>query len=213
MGFDLTKSNLCPSFDEDLTAKRVSLRVANSHIGNHREGDFTPLKTIRRLLESFREDSLTEEQDIQVSALKKKTNQIRKPASMKKRNQNAKELRCVPWATEEEVSFGKSWVHISKNSIAGFITQGDEKNNKRCKSSDYSSFNMRDLGEGNLNLNTIAGDEEDEVHKVCPSHPMSRDQVKRKWKGTTSSIDGVDLETFPRLMVNAYAMVNDPYNI
>nr|GEZ83978.1 hypothetical protein [Tanacetum cinerariifolium] len=65
---------------------------------------------------------------------------------------------------------------------------------------------MRDLGEGDLNLNTIAGDEEDEVHKVRPSHPMSRDQAKRKWKGTTSSTDGVDLETFSRLMVNAYAM-------
>ncbi|GKE65642.1 hypothetical protein Tco_1519803 [Tanacetum coccineum] len=46
--FDLTKSDLCPSFVEDLTTKGVGLRVANSHIGNHREDGFTPLETIRR---------------------------------------------------------------------------------------------------------------------------------------------------------------------
>ncbi|GJQ95748.1 hypothetical protein Tco_0006887 [Tanacetum coccineum] len=46
--FDLTKSDLCPSFIEDHTAKGVGLRVANSHTGNHREDDFTPLETIRR---------------------------------------------------------------------------------------------------------------------------------------------------------------------
>ncbi|GKE00881.1 putative reverse transcriptase domain-containing protein, partial [Tanacetum coccineum] len=31
VGFDLTKSNLCPSFIEDLTVKGMSLRVADSH--------------------------------------------------------------------------------------------------------------------------------------------------------------------------------------
>ncbi|GJU88483.1 hypothetical protein Tco_1300906 [Tanacetum coccineum] len=48
MGFDLTKSNLCPNFVEDLTAKGVGLHVADSHTGNHREDGFTPLETIRR---------------------------------------------------------------------------------------------------------------------------------------------------------------------
>ncbi|GJZ05132.1 hypothetical protein Tco_0538407 [Tanacetum coccineum] len=48
-GFNLTKSDLCPSFVEDLTAKGVSLRVADSHAGNHREDGFTPLETIRFL--------------------------------------------------------------------------------------------------------------------------------------------------------------------
>ncbi|GJY40036.1 hypothetical protein Tco_0427306 [Tanacetum coccineum] len=50
VGFDLTKSYLCPSFVEGHTAKGVGLRVVDSHTGNHREDDFTPLETIRRFL-------------------------------------------------------------------------------------------------------------------------------------------------------------------
>ncbi|GKE31725.1 hypothetical protein Tco_1451047, partial [Tanacetum coccineum] len=34
MGLDLTKSDLCLSFVEDLTAKGMGLRVADSHTGN-----------------------------------------------------------------------------------------------------------------------------------------------------------------------------------
>ncbi|GKC63353.1 hypothetical protein Tco_1095951, partial [Tanacetum coccineum] len=60
VGFDLTKSNLCPSFVEDLTAKGVGLRVADSHTGNHREDGFTPLETIRRFLCIFGSKSLFE---------------------------------------------------------------------------------------------------------------------------------------------------------
>ncbi|GKE23727.1 hypothetical protein Tco_1435239, partial [Tanacetum coccineum] len=45
--FDLTKSDLCPSFVEDYTAKGVGLRVADSHTGNHCKDDFTTLETIR----------------------------------------------------------------------------------------------------------------------------------------------------------------------
>ncbi|GJZ06447.1 hypothetical protein Tco_0540240 [Tanacetum coccineum] len=51
MGFDLTKSDIYPSFIEDLTAKGVGLRVVDSHTGNHREDGFTPLETIQRFLE------------------------------------------------------------------------------------------------------------------------------------------------------------------
>ncbi|GJY54596.1 hypothetical protein Tco_0446260 [Tanacetum coccineum] len=50
VGFDLTKSDFCPSFAEDLTAKGVGLRVADSLTGNHRKDGFTPLETIRRFL-------------------------------------------------------------------------------------------------------------------------------------------------------------------
>nr|GEX99498.1 retrovirus-related Pol polyprotein LINE-1 [Tanacetum cinerariifolium] len=50
VGFDLTKSNMCLSFVEDLTAKGLVLRVVDSHTGNHCEDDFTPLETIRRFL-------------------------------------------------------------------------------------------------------------------------------------------------------------------
>ncbi|GJX21322.1 hypothetical protein Tco_0223999, partial [Tanacetum coccineum] len=46
VGFDLTKSNICVSFIEDLTVKGVGLRVAYSHTGNYREDGFTPLETI-----------------------------------------------------------------------------------------------------------------------------------------------------------------------
>ncbi|GJY20552.1 hypothetical protein Tco_0393118 [Tanacetum coccineum] len=51
MVFDLTKSDLFPSFVEDSIANGYGLRVADSHNGNHREDDFTPLETIRRFLE------------------------------------------------------------------------------------------------------------------------------------------------------------------
>ncbi|GKC68630.1 hypothetical protein Tco_1101228 [Tanacetum coccineum] len=50
VGFDLVRGYLCPSLIEGHTAKGVGLRVTNSHIGNHREDDFTLLETIRRFL-------------------------------------------------------------------------------------------------------------------------------------------------------------------
>ncbi|GKB46073.1 hypothetical protein Tco_0896826 [Tanacetum coccineum] len=50
VGFDLTKSDLCPSFVKDLTAKGVSLCVVDSHTGNHRKDGFTPLETIQRFI-------------------------------------------------------------------------------------------------------------------------------------------------------------------
>nr|GEV30146.1 hypothetical protein [Tanacetum cinerariifolium] len=50
VGLDLTKSDICPSIVEDLTAKGVGLRVADSHTSNHHEDGFTPLETIRRFL-------------------------------------------------------------------------------------------------------------------------------------------------------------------
>ncbi|GKB27108.1 kinesin-like protein KIN-5C, partial [Tanacetum coccineum] len=59
VGFDLTKSDLCPSFVEDLTAKGVGLRVADSHTGNYREDGFTPLETIRRVLGTIRSRSIS----------------------------------------------------------------------------------------------------------------------------------------------------------
>ncbi|GJZ73054.1 hypothetical protein Tco_0637200, partial [Tanacetum coccineum] len=60
----------------------------------------------RQLSESFREDSLVEEQEIQVMAPKKKT------------NRKAEEPRCVPWTIEEEVELCRSWVRISEDSVA-----------------------------------------------------------------------------------------------
>ncbi|GJY53997.1 hypothetical protein Tco_0445661 [Tanacetum coccineum] len=47
VGFDLTKSDLCPSFVEDHIVKGVRLCVVNSNTGNHSKDDFTPLETIR----------------------------------------------------------------------------------------------------------------------------------------------------------------------
>ncbi|GKB11755.1 hypothetical protein Tco_0845678 [Tanacetum coccineum] len=44
---------------------------------------------------------------------------------------------------------------------------------------------------------------------------MDRDQAKRNEKSATSSTStatGVDVEALVKLMVNEYAMVNDPYN-
>nr|GEV88786.1 hypothetical protein [Tanacetum cinerariifolium] len=50
VSFDLTKSDICSSFIEDLTMKGVGLHVGNSHTSNHREDNFMPLETIRRFL-------------------------------------------------------------------------------------------------------------------------------------------------------------------
>nr|GEW59356.1 hypothetical protein [Tanacetum cinerariifolium] len=50
VGFDPVKCYLYPSFIEGHIAKGVGLRVENSHTGNHREDDFTPLETIQRFL-------------------------------------------------------------------------------------------------------------------------------------------------------------------
>nr|GEY36944.1 hypothetical protein [Tanacetum cinerariifolium] len=59
----------------------------------------------------------------------------------------------------------------------------EEHKNKRYKLSGNSSFNTRDSGEGSLNLNCTAGDEEDQVREVRLSRPVSRDQKRgtEKW--------------------------------
>ncbi|GJS86862.1 DNA-directed DNA polymerase [Tanacetum coccineum] len=59
LGFDLTKSDMYPSFIKDLTAKGVGLHVVGSHTGNHREDDFTPLESIRRFLDVIGSRSLS----------------------------------------------------------------------------------------------------------------------------------------------------------
>ncbi|GJX78877.1 hypothetical protein Tco_0327026 [Tanacetum coccineum] len=43
-------------FRRRLTANGMGLRVADSHNGNHREDDFTPLETIRRFLELIQDN-------------------------------------------------------------------------------------------------------------------------------------------------------------
>ncbi|GKC94007.1 hypothetical protein Tco_1159449 [Tanacetum coccineum] len=73
----------------------------------------------------------------------------------------------------------------------------EEKKSKRYKSSDESSFNMRESGEGNFNLNSTIGDEEDEVEEVRPSRPISKDLAKMKGKAgmsSKSSTTGFDVE-------------------
>ncbi|GKF34225.1 hypothetical protein Tco_0107425 [Tanacetum coccineum] len=92
----------------------------------------------------------------------------------------------------------------------------DDRKSKTYKSSGSSSFNTRDSGEGSFDLNTTTGDKDDEVHEVRPSRPMGMDQAKRKGKAatmSTSSAVGVDVKELARLMINEYAMANDPYNV
>ncbi|GJV60258.1 hypothetical protein Tco_1466358 [Tanacetum coccineum] len=71
MSLDLTKSDLCPSFVEDLTEKGMGLRVANSYTGNHLKDDFTPLETIRRFLEMSFRNFMYNETDKDLSFLPK----------------------------------------------------------------------------------------------------------------------------------------------
>ncbi|GJX89733.1 RNA-directed DNA polymerase, eukaryota [Tanacetum coccineum] len=63
---------------------------------------------------------------------------------------------------------------------------------------------------GSFNLNNTTEDEDDEVQEVRPSHPIGRDQTKKKGKAGTPSVSstaGFDVESLAKLMVN------DPYNI
>ncbi|GKD19213.1 hypothetical protein Tco_1208371 [Tanacetum coccineum] len=66
--------------------------------------------------------------------------------------------------------------------VLEFLQEREEKKNKRYKSSDSSSFNMRESGEVSINLNNMVGYEEDEVEKVRRSRPIGRDQANRKVK-------------------------------
>nr|GEV40285.1 hypothetical protein [Tanacetum cinerariifolium] len=64
----------------------------------------------------------------------------------------------------------------------------EEKKNKRYKSSDSSSFYMRELREGSINLNNTVGDKEDEVENVRRNRPIHRDQANGKVKaGSTAT--------------------------
>ncbi|GJR78165.1 retrovirus-related pol polyprotein from transposon TNT 1-94 [Tanacetum coccineum] len=95
------------------------------------------------------------------------------------------------------------------------IAQSEEQKSKRYKSSDNSSFNTRDLRDGNFNFNSTVGDEEDEMQEVRPSRRMGTDQTKRKRKARTSSASstGFDVESLAKLMVNKYATVDEPHNV
>ncbi|GJU20692.1 hypothetical protein Tco_1154034 [Tanacetum coccineum] len=66
------------------------------------------------------------------------------------------------------------------------MKQRVEQQSKRHKSSDSLS-NTRGSREGSFDLNTTAGDEEDEVEEVRPSRSIGRDRAKRKRKAGTSS--------------------------
>ncbi|GJY62640.1 hypothetical protein Tco_0464100 [Tanacetum coccineum] len=73
----LDDKNACylyPSSIEGSTAKSVGLRLVNSHTGNHRKDDFTPLKTIRRFLAL---GWLLEEIHVTLAHLEKKRTRLR----------------------------------------------------------------------------------------------------------------------------------------
>ncbi|GJW99066.1 hypothetical protein Tco_0180874 [Tanacetum coccineum] len=104
---------------------------------------------------------------------------------------------------------------MNRQEVPSFMADRDERKSKRYKSSDDSSFNMRESGKGNLNLNTKAMDEEDEVDEVRRSRPIGRDQAKRKAKAgtsSTSSATSFDVEALDKLMANEYPMASDSYN-
>nr|GEW80953.1 hypothetical protein [Tanacetum cinerariifolium] len=174
-----------------------------------------------KFLESYREEQcpVEEVEKIQVSVPKKKPNQRRQSAQASKTttNQKGSEEQCfVPWTLDEETASCKSWVRISEDNIEEFRKQRDEQQSKRHKSSDDSSFNTRGSGEGSFNLNSMNGDEEDEVEEVRPSRPIIRDQAKRKGKAGTlsaSSTTGVDVESLAKLMVNEYPTVSERYSV
>ncbi|GJW14091.1 hypothetical protein Tco_0018224 [Tanacetum coccineum] len=95
------------------------------------------------------------------------------------------------------------------------MQEREEKMNKRYKSSGSSSFNMRESGEGSINLNITVGDKEDEVEEVRRPRPMGKDQAKRKMKAgsAASSTTAFGVESLAKMMANEYVMASDPYNV
>ncbi|GJY77333.1 hypothetical protein Tco_0482449 [Tanacetum coccineum] len=58
-------------------------------------------------------------------------------------------------------------------------------------------------------------EKKDEAEEVCRSHPIGKDEAKRKDKVVTSlrsSTTSFDVGASAKLMANRYVMTNDPYN-
>ncbi|GJX47537.1 hypothetical protein Tco_0272727 [Tanacetum coccineum] len=81
----------------------------------------------------------------------------------------------------------------------------EEKKRKRYKSS--SNINTKESGECSFNLNTMAGDEEDEVEEVCRSRPIGTNQAKRKRKAETSSTSSISVDV--EALANEYLMASE----
>ncbi|GKB93865.1 hypothetical protein Tco_0980002 [Tanacetum coccineum] len=61
----------------------------------------------------------------------------------KPQNEKGKDQRCYAWTAEEQIVFQE---------VPEFKQEREEKKNKRYKSSDSSSFNTSESGEGSINL-------------------------------------------------------------
>nr|GEU63164.1 hypothetical protein [Tanacetum cinerariifolium] len=152
-------------------------------------------------------------EEIQVPVMQKKPNRRRQTAPKKKPNkEKTEDQHHVPWTPEEETALCKDW---NSEEVPLFMQAREEKKNKRYKSSGSSSFNMKESGEGSINLNTSVGDEEDEVEEVLRPRPMDRDQAKRKMKAGSagSSASSFDVEALAKMMASEYVMASDSYNI
>ncbi|GJS54324.1 RNA-directed DNA polymerase, eukaryota, partial [Tanacetum coccineum] len=98
--------------------------------------------------------------------------------------------------------------------LPAFRQEREDSKNNRYKSSDSSSFNTKDSGEGSINLNTTVGtEEENKVEEVRRPRPMGRDQAKRKIKaGSASLASSFDVAELAKMMASEYVMASDPYN-
>nr|GEU94317.1 DNA helicase [Tanacetum cinerariifolium] len=83
---------------------------------------------------------------------------------------------------------------VCDGEVPEFLQEMEKKKNKRYKSTDSSSFNMRELREESINLNNTVGYEEDEVEKVRRSHPIRRDQANRKVKAGSTATNSFDVD-------------------
>ncbi|GJY71368.1 hypothetical protein Tco_0475071 [Tanacetum coccineum] len=94
------------------------------------------------------------------------------------------------------------------------MKQREEQRSKGHKLNDDNSFNTRGSREDNFNLNTTAGDKEDEVEDVRPSCSIGKDRAKRKGiagTSSTSSTTGFDAKSLAKLMVNDSSCVSADY--
>ncbi|GKF17085.1 hypothetical protein Tco_0062003 [Tanacetum coccineum] len=138
--------------------------------------------------------------------------------------------------SEKETALCKALVCISEDSVVeelrkcdkwngqevpNFWADMEEKKSKRYKSAAIVRSTRR-------SLNTTTRDEEDEAEdsyqkkekkdeaeEVRRSHPIRKDQAKRKEKVVTSSRSSTtsfDVEALAKLIANQYVMTNDPYN-
>ncbi|GJR61454.1 JINGUBANG-like protein [Tanacetum coccineum] len=160
--------NLC----QTLVDTESKLGPAGDHVA-----DATLYHSLDGFLESFREEKSPVEvmEEGQVPTPKKKLNRRCQTAPTKKpHNEKGKDQRCYAWTAEEQIIFQE---------VPEFKQEREEKKNKRYKSSDSSSFNTRESGEGSINLIAWLGTRKMKCGKFVEAVLLAKSKQRGKRNG------------------------------